>query len=172
MVIVETHGTQSVWILPLQDRKPQVFDRGQTNETAPRFSPDGHWIAYASLESGRSEIYVRPYPGPGGKYQISIEGGTEPVWNPKGKELFYRAGNKMTVVQVATQPAFSAGKPTVLFEGGYVQTPRSLPNYDVSPDGQRFVMLRAAEQAQAPTHINVVLNWFEELKRRVPSGAK
>jgi predicted Ser/Thr protein kinase len=170
MAIVETVGNQSVWILPLQDRKPQLFDRGQTNETAPRFSPDGHWIAYTSGEAGRNEIYVRPYPGPGGKYQISTEGGTEPVWNPKGRELFYRTGNKMMAVEVTTQGAFSAGKPRVLFEGAYVPTPRSLPNYDVSPDGQRFLMLKATEQAQAPTQINVVLNWFEELKRRVPSG--
>jgi serine/threonine-protein kinase len=172
VAIVETIGTQSVWILPLQDRKPQLFDRGQTNESAPRFSPDGHWIAYTSAESGRIEIYVRPYPGPGGKWQISTEGGTEPLWNPKGRELFYRIGNKMMAVEVTTQGAFSAGKPRVLFEGAYVPTPRSLPNYDVSPDGQRFLMLKATEQAQAPTQINVVLNWFEELKRRVPSGTK
>ncbi len=172
MVIVESTPVQSVWILPLRDRKAQVFERGQTNETAPRFSPDGHWIAYTSGESGRPEIYVRPYPGPGGKYQISTEGGTEPMWNPKGRELFYRAGNKMMAVEVTTQPAFSAGKPTVLFEGAYVPTPRSFPDYDVSPDGQRFLMLKANEQAQPSTQINVVLNWFEELKRRVPSGTK
>jgi predicted Ser/Thr protein kinase len=172
LAFVETIGTQGVWILPLQDRKPQLFDRGQTNETTPRFSPDGRWIAYTSGESGRVEIYVRPYPGPGGKYQISTEGGAEPVWNPKGRELFYRSGNKMMAVDVTIQPAFSAGKPSVLFEGAYVRTPRSLPNYDVSPDGQRFLMLEGSEQGQAPTQINVVLNWFEELKRRVPSGTK
>jgi len=172
LAFVETIGVQTLWILPLQDRKPQLFDRGETNETAPRFSPDGHWIAYSSLESGRSEVYVRPYPGPGGKYQISTEGGTEPMWNPKGRELFYRAGNKMMAVEAATQPAFSAGKPTVLFEGAYVPTPRSFPNYDVSADGQRFLMLEGSEQGQASTQINVVLNWFEELKRRVPSGTK
>ncbi len=172
LAIVETIGVQTLWVMPLQDRKPQLFDRGETNETAPRFSPDGHWIAYASLESSRSEVYVRPYTGPGGKYQISTEGGTEPMWNPKGRELFYRAGNKMMAVEVTTQPAFSAGKPTVLFEGPYVPTPRSFPDYDVSPDGQRFLMLKANEQAQPSTQINVVLNWFEELKRRVPSGTR
>jgi eukaryotic-like serine/threonine-protein kinase len=172
MAIVEQSGTLSVWILPLQNRKPQLFDRGPANETAPRFSPDGHWIAYSSLESGRYEIYARPYPGPGGKWQISTEGGTEPVWNPRGRELFYRIGNKMIAVDVATQPSFSPGKPRVLFEGAYVPTPRSLPNYDVTPDGQRFLMLKATEQAQAPTQISVVLNWFEELKRRVPTGTK
>jgi Tol biopolymer transport system component len=147
-----------------------LFDCSQSNETAPRFSPDGHWIAYTSAKSGRNEIFVKPYSGPGGKYQISTEGGTEPVWNPKGRELFYRTGNKMMGVEVTTQPSFSAGKPRVLFEGAYVPTPRSFQNYDVSPDGQRFLMVKATEQAQAPTQINVVLNWLEELRRRVPAG--
>jgi hypothetical protein len=87
-----------------------------------------------------------------------------------GRELFYRTGNKMMAVEVTTQPSFSAGKPRVLFEGAYVPTPRSFQNYDVSPDGQRFLMVKATEQAQAPTQINVVLNWFEELRRRVPAG--
>jgi eukaryotic-like serine/threonine-protein kinase len=172
MAIVESAPVQSIWILPLRDRKAQLFERGQTNETAPRFSPDGHWIAYTSSESGRPETYVRPYPGPGGKYQISTEGGTEPMWNPKGRELFYRTGNKLMAVDITTQPGFSAGKPRVLFEGAYVLSPRSGANYDVAPDGQRFLMVKATEQAQAPTQINVVLNWFEELKRRVPAGTK
>jgi len=160
-----------LYTLPLKDRKPQPFIRTPSLETAPRFSPDGHFIAYASDESGRIEIYVRPYPGPGGKWQISTEGGGEPVWNPKGRELFYRAGNKMMAVDVATEGVFSAGKPKVLFEGTYVPTPRSFPDYDVSPDGQRFLMLKAAEQA-TPAQINVVLNWFEELKQKVPTGKK
>jgi eukaryotic-like serine/threonine-protein kinase len=158
-----------IYTLPLKDGKPQPFVRTASLETAPRFSPDGHFIAYVSDESGRVEIYVRSYPGPGGKWQISTEGGTEPVWNPKGRELFYRNGNKMVAVDVSTQPTFSAGKPKMLFEGPYVPTPRSFPDYDVSPDGQRFLMLKANEQAQAPAQINVVLNWFEELKRRVPA---
>jgi len=162
----------SLWILPLKDRKPQPFGHSQSRETAARFSPDGRWMAYDSNESGRDEIYVRPYPGPGGKWQISTEGGMEPVWNPKGRELFYRNGDKMMAVEVTTRPAFSAGKPRLLFEGAYVPTPRSLPNYDVSPDGQRFLMLEASEQGQAPEQINVVLNWFEELKRRVPTSTK
>jgi serine/threonine-protein kinase len=159
-----------VYTLSLKDGKPQPFVRTSSLETAPRFSPDGHLIAYASDESGRLEIYARPYPGPGGKWQISTEGGTEPVWNPKGRELFYRSGNKMMAVDIATQPTFSAGKPKMLFEGPYVPTPRSFPDYDVSPDGQRFLMLKANEQAQAPAQINVVLNWFEELKQKVPTG--
>jgi serine/threonine-protein kinase len=162
-----------ILVLRMGDRKAQPFLRTQFNESAPRFSPDGRWLAYISDESGRSETYVQPYPGPGSKWQISTEGGTEPVWNPNGRELFYRSGDKMIAVEVTTQPGFSAGKPKVLFEGQYVPTPSSFPNYDVSPDGQRFLMLKPSEQAQAaPTQINVVLNWFEELKQKVPTGKK
>ena len=95
------------------------------------------------------------------------------MWNRNGRELFYRSGNKMMAVDITTQPGFTAGKPRMLFEGPYLPTTASLPYYDVSPDGQRFLMLKPTEQAPlAATQINVVLNWFEELKRRVPAGAK
>jgi serine/threonine-protein kinase len=138
-----------LWVLRLGDRKAQPFLRTRFNESAPRFSPDGRWLAYASDESGRQEIYVQPYPGPGGKWQISTEGGREPVWNRNGRELFYRSGDKMMAVDITTQPGFAAGKPRVLFEGGYEPTVFTAPNYDVSPDGQRFLMLKPAEHAQA-----------------------
>jgi eukaryotic-like serine/threonine-protein kinase len=158
-----------IWVLRLTDRKAQPFLRTPFNESVPRFSPDGRWLAYISNESGRYEVYVQPYPGPDGKWQISTEGGTEPAWNSNGRELFYRSGDKMMAVDIATQPSFTAGKPRVLFKGQYVPTPATSPNYDVSRDGQRFLMLKPNEQeASAPTQINVVLNWFEELKRRVP----
>jgi hypothetical protein len=94
------------------------------------------------------------------------------VWNPNGLELFYRNGNKMMAVEIATQSGFAAGKPRMLFEGPYELPPVPIANYDVSPDGQSFLMLKPSEQADAPTQINVVLNWFEELKRRVPTGTK
>jgi Tol biopolymer transport system component len=162
-----------IWTLRLSERKAQPFLRTQFNEWVPMFSPDGRWLAYISDESGRYEIYVQPYPGPGGKWQISTEGGAEPMWSRNGRELFYRSGGKMMAVDIATQPGFTVGKPRMLFEGQYVPTPTTSPNYDVAPDGQRFLMLKPVEQAQAaPTQINVVLNWFEELKRRVPSGTK
>jgi eukaryotic-like serine/threonine-protein kinase len=162
-----------IWVLRLGDRKAQPFLRTPFNESAPRFSPDGRWLAYVSDESGRNEIYVQPYPGPGGKWQISTEGGTEPTWNRNGRELFYRSGNKMMAVEITAQPSFSVGKPRVLFEGQYVLTPATFPNYDVAPDGQRFLMLKPADQEQsAPSQINVVLNWFEELKQKVPTGKK
>jgi serine/threonine-protein kinase len=162
-----------IWVLRLGDRKAQPFIQTPGNESAPRFSPDGRWLAYISDDSGARETYVQPFPGPGGKWQISTEGGTEPVWNPNGRELFYRSGDKMMVVDITTQPSFSVGKPKLLFEGPYEPTPATFPYYDVSPDGQRFLMLKPAESAEtAPTQINVVLNWFEELKRRVPAGTK
>ena len=159
-----------IWVLRLGDRKAQPFLRTPFSEAVPRFSPDGRWLAYISNESGHYEIYVQPYPGPGGKRQISTEGGTEPVWNPNGRELFYRSGDKMMAVDVTTQPSFAAGKPRMLFEGRYERAPLTNPNYAVSADGQRFLMLKPDEQAEeAPTQINVVLNWFEELKRLVPT---
>ena len=164
-----------IWMLQLSDRKAQPFLRTQFNEANPRFSPDGRWIAYISDESGRSEVYVQPYPGPGGKWQVSRDGGTEPVWNRNGRELFYRSGNKLMAVEITTQPNFELGNPRMLFEGPYALAAVPVSNYDVSPDGQRFLMLKPSEQEQAqsaPTQINVVTNWFEELKRRVPTGAK
>ena len=158
-----------IWVLRLTDRKAQPILQTPFNESAARFSPDGRWLAYTSDESGHYEIYVQPYPGPGGKWQVSTEGGTEPVWNPNGRELFYRTGDKMMAVDISTQPSFAAAKPRVLFAGPYMATPGTLPNYDVSLDGQRFLMLKRSEAGEAaPTQIVVVLNWFEELKRRVP----
>jgi eukaryotic-like serine/threonine-protein kinase len=162
-----------IWVLQLSDRKAQPFLQTPAYESAPQFSPDGHWLAYSSDESGRVEIYVQPYPGPGGKWQISTDGGNEPVWNRSGRELFYRNADKMMAVDVTTQPNFLAGKPKMLFEGRYVPSGGTLPDYDVSPDGQRFLMLKPIEQQQVGvTQINVVLNWTEELKRLVPTETK
>jgi serine/threonine-protein kinase len=163
-----------IWVLRLSDRKAQPFLRTEFNEGAAAFSPDGHWLAYISDESGRYEVYVQPYPGPGGKHQISTEGGTEPVWNPKGKELFYRSGDRMMAVEVATQPSFSVGKPRMLFQGAYLTTTATSPFYNVSPDGQKFLMIKPAEATVSSplTQIVVVQNWFEELKRLVPTESK
>jgi eukaryotic-like serine/threonine-protein kinase len=158
-------------VLRVGDTRPQVFLQTPFEEGAVMFSPDGRWLAYSSTESGRSEIYLMSYPGPGGKVQISTDGGREPLWNRNGRELFYRAGNRMMAVDITTQPNFSAGKPKVLFEGKYEATLVSDANYDVSPDGQRFLMLKRSQTEEtAPTQINVVLNWHEELKRLVPSN--
>jgi eukaryotic-like serine/threonine-protein kinase len=162
-----------IWVLRLDDRKAQLFLQTPANEGVPQFSPDGRWLAYISDKSGRNEIYVQPYPGTGGKWQISTEGGAEPVWNRNGRELFYRIGDKMMAVDITTQPSFSKGKSRMLFEGRYLPGALTFPNYAVSPDGQRFLMLKPVEQDQAtPTQINIVQNWFEELKQKVPTGKK
>ncbi len=142
-----------VWMLRLSDRKVQPFLRSKLWAATPRFSPDGRWLAYISDESGRYEVYVQPYPGPGGAVQISQGGGIEPVWNPNGRELFYRYHHycgdcKMMAVDISTEPSFTAGNPQILFEGAYLgSTSREVPNYDVSADGQRFLMVKAPPES-------------------------
>ena len=151
-----------IWILPLEgDRKPLPFLRTPFREYEPMFSPDGHWLAYQSNESGGTEVYVQPYPGPGRKWQVSTDGGSTPQWNPNGRELFYSNGDKRMVVDVTTSANFSASRPRVLYQGPY-----GVP----SRDGQRFLAVQAVEPEQPPTQIHVMLNWSEELKRRVPAG--
>jgi serine/threonine-protein kinase len=164
-----------IWLLSLTgERKEGPFLQTPANEGNAIFSPDGRWLAYVSDESGRDEVYVRPVEGSGGKWQISTQGGGEPVWARSGKELFYRDGDKMMAVAVESKPQFTAGKPKLLFEGHYETSNYTnyLRNYDVSLDGQRFLMVKAGEQVTSAAQINIVLNWFEELKRRVPTGTK
>jgi serine/threonine-protein kinase len=135
------------------------------------FSPDGHWVAYVSDETGRNEIYVRPFPGPGGKMQISTDGGREPMWAGDGRGLFYRNGDKMMVTAVETQPVFAATKPKLLFEGHYETGYNPFDRgYGVSSDVQGFLMIKASEQESAATQLNVVLNWSDELRRLAPPG--
>jgi eukaryotic-like serine/threonine-protein kinase len=155
------------WVLSLDgDRKSAVFEK---NATAPRFSPDGRWIVYSSEVSGRPEIYVRPFQSPGGKTQVSTGGGTEPVWSRDGKELFYLNGDKTMAVDVTTQPSFSAGTPHALFAGHYLPSPNNVSGYDVAPDGKHFLKVQATRSEQV-SQINVVINWFEELKRLTAPG--
>ena len=145
------------------------FVETQFREGGPVFSPDGQWIAYVSDESGRFEIYVRPFPGPGEKWPISVEGGSEPVWPRHGRQLFYRAGDAMMAVDVETSPTFSAGKPHKLFDTPYERSIALWPNFDASADGQRLLMVKRGNPSPAASHINVVLNWADELTARVPA---
>ncbi len=110
---------------------------------------------------------MRPFPNvDDGKWQISRDGGTAPVWHPQGQELFYRHGSALEVVSIKTEPTFTYGSPVVLFTGNYF-TDILNRQYDVAPDGQRFLMIKQEQTGEA--QINVVLNWFEELKRLVPT---
>ncbi|MBI4479946.1 MAG: PD40 domain-containing protein [Acidobacteria bacterium] len=170
----ENHPTnrEDIWVVPLEgERKPSLFLQTPFDELVPQISPDGHWLAYLSDESGRFEVYVRPFPSSSGKWQISTEGGVEPLWARDGQELYYRSGDKVMAVEITMQPSFQAGTPRLLFEGSYTRRGAIREtNFDVWPDGQRFLMLKPTEQETAPTQINVVLNWFEELKRKVPTA--
>ena len=149
------------------DRKPELLAETVFAEAHPVLSPDGRWLAYASDESGRREVYVRSFLEPGGRWQISTEGGTEPRWNPAGNELFYRRGDEMWAVSVATEPSLQPARPTLLFEGSF-DPGGYFHNYDVSPDGQRFLMVQSEEAPEAaPDRVNVVLHWLDELERRV-----
>jgi serine/threonine-protein kinase len=167
-------GVFGIWMLPLTgDRKPVPFLRSKSQTGAGKFSPDGKWIVYCSMESGKAEVYVQSWPGPGPKIQISSEGGTDPLWRHNGKEIFYRKGSKMLAVPVNTHGSFQAGKPQLLWEGEYTEGLSSScgvkgatnTGYDVSPDGQRFVMIKDEDQNTFSTKIVVVMNWVEELKR-------
>ena len=163
-------GTQGyIGVLSLEGDQPsEHLIETRYQERNGIFSPNGRWMAFTSDRSGQAEVYVRPYPGQGGIVPVSIDGGLEPMWAPKGRELFYRNGTQMMVVPVQTEPTFKAEKPRLLFEGSYAYNFTTVTsNYDVTADGQRFVMVRDSEE-QEEGQIHVVLNWFEELKRLVP----
>jgi len=158
-------------------RKPVL--QGKHNEHYPMISPDGRWMAYQSNESGKYEVYVRPFPDvdKGGRWQVSTNGGDSPLWSPDGRELFYRNSDTFMAVGVETEPAFRPGNPKALFKGTYYSqgTPFDCTSWDIHPDGKRFLMIKlsaatgAAPAAAGPRpRINIVVNWFEELKQRVP----
>jgi len=155
-----------LWVLPVSaDKKPFPFLKTPFDERNGQFSPDGKWIAYQSNESGRFEIYVQPFPGPGRKFQISNSGGTQPRWNKNGKEIFYVSlESKMMAAPVKLSPdgkSLETGTPAALFPVRIAGGPVSAFNkqqYAVSPDGQRFLVNLAADEAAA-SPITLILNW-------------
>ena len=172
MIEIRLESGFDVLILSMDsDAEPQVLISTSVRDCCPQFSPDGHWLAYVSAETGRENVYVLSYPEADDKWLVSGErGGGEPVWSPDGTELFYRIGDQMIAVDIETEPKFKAGKPRVLFTRSYAHHPlnRASQFYDISPDGQRFLMIK--DEGTASDQINVVLNWFEELKRLVPTN--
>ncbi len=154
--------------------KPTVFLSSPFSELDPMFSPDGRWLAYQANESGRNEVYVRPFPGPGGKWQISTEGGTYPTWSRTRPELFYATSDQriMVVPYEAAEDVFRAEKPRLWSQGRF--TPLGVfRSFDLHPDGQRFALVPAAETEKA-TQDKVVLifNFFDELRRIAPVGGR
>ncbi len=155
--------------------RPLLENRG--NPSFPAISPDGRWLAYTSDDSGQSEVYVQPFPKlEDGKWQVSSDGGRQPRWGPDGREIFYHNTDAMMVVSVEDEPGFLAGRPEVLFSGEYLFSgPVRSPAYDISPDGQRFLMQKKVagenDEIDEQTMLIVVENWFEELKRLAPADA-
>jgi Tol biopolymer transport system component len=167
LVFTEIHPDTGadIGVLPIEgNRKPRTFIKTPFDEWDGRLSPDGHWIAYVSNETGRNEVYVTTFPDPGAKRRVSTDGGHSPVWAPSGKELFYRSERKLTAVAVETGPDLRIGTPRLLFEADFAM---DFSSYDITPDGQRFVIIQGEEKPQA--EIRVILNWPEELKRLVPT---
>jgi Tol biopolymer transport system component len=173
---VDSKTRSDLWLMPLAgDRKPTVYVNSEVNETHGQFSPDGHWIAYASDESGRPEIYVRPFPltAGSGKWTVSSGGGITPRWRRDGKELFFLTTKVHTVMvaKVSYTPTFTTTVPVPAF-GASTQNnaatgggPDSF-NWDVTPDGQKFLLATVATQEHPPqSPINVVMNWTALLKK-------
>ena len=177
LVLNNARGNYDIRIMPMDgERETKMLLQESYAERQPQISPDGQWMAYSSNESGAYEIYVRPFPNVDeGRWQVSVSGGTSPLWSPNGNELYYRNGQSVMAVSVEMEPNLNFGTPKELFSGTYV-----LPldadlsqqtMWDIHPDGERFLMIKAfaiesTEGMQRPK-INIVLNWFEELKERV-----
>ncbi|HZJ30440.1 MAG TPA: protein kinase [Vicinamibacterales bacterium] len=163
LVFLRSTQDSSFNILTLSLRNPAKTStvlQTPSYEGGVRLSPDGRWMSYVSNETGRNEIYLRPFPGPGERQQVSTDGGTQAIWNPNGREIFYRVDDKMMVVQVTTSPTLKMSSPELLFEARYAYGAGiTIPNFDVSRDGQRFVMVKPESGAG---RLNVVLNWFAD----------
>ncbi len=146
-----------ILLLNSDDGALHPFLNSPANETAPAFSPDGQWIAYVSDESGRDEVYVASFKDPRRRVQVSVNGGSEPVWQRAGSELFFRAGNRMMTATVTTRPNLSVMPARVLFEAAFDKGFSARPGFDVSADGARFLMVNSG-QGQRPSHeLRVIL---------------
>lgn len=132
------------------------------NELGPRISPDGRWVAFASDESGSFQVYVTPLPGPGGRYQVSTEGGVTPVWSPDGRRLYYAYAGRLEAATLAFAPAFAVTARETIFETGS-SLPPAHANYDITPDGKRFVTFKPTG---AEAQLIVVHDWKYELRER------
>jgi len=161
----DSSANRDLWTLPLfGDRKPVPYIQTEFDEGGGRFSPDGKWIVYASDESGRSEVYVRPFPGPGGKLLVSASGGSMPVWRRDGKEIFYLGVDRELMAARVNQNGSMLGIDVAhpLFQ---TNTESFFPSYDASVDGQRFVIVTSTPQ-KLPSPITVVVNWDAGLRKQ------
>jgi serine/threonine-protein kinase len=176
VALAESHpgGTgYDIAVLDVSSGRVTPFLNSPFNEQSPEFSPDGRWMAYSSDESKRHEIYVQPFPGPGTKFPVSSEGGIQPLWARNGKQIFYRRQDQVWIVDVRTDGGFATSKPRLVFERPGYYSSNPIRSYDLSLDSQRFLMMKLDQRKPAPvTEMILVQNWFEELKRLVPTGKK
>ncbi len=164
-----TSTRTEIWTME-RGHAPERLLQSASNAGNARFSPRAGWLAYVSDETGQYEVYVRQYPGSGRGTQVSKGGGRQAVWSPDGRELFYRSADRMMAVKIATQPTFRAEPPVELWQRRYFSQEFLAPNYDVAPDG-RFLMLQVADEAaNAARSVNVVMNWFDEVKQRLTAA--
>ena len=133
-------------------------------EIAPKVSPDGKWVAYSSNQDGDPQVYVQPFPPTGARYRVSANGGIAPVWSPDGDHLFYVANGRLTTATIQTQPTFAVTSRAPMFQGPYLINVPPHANYDVSPDGKTFVLVRPIGET---SRIMVVHDWKYELRERV-----
>ena len=168
---VGTVGVFDLGVLSLEgEGVPELLLATEFGERNGEISPDGRWLAYQSDESGEARIYVRPFPDvDSARIPISAGGGSEPLWSPDGSELFYRSGDRLMAVPVRTEPELKPGSPREIFTGSYVVFIGRM--YDIAPDGQKFLMVKPVETTEggARNDVVLVLNWFEELERLVPT---
>jgi serine/threonine-protein kinase len=147
---------------------PQPLLRTPAREQFARFSPDGKWIAYESDESGRYEIYVQSFPQARERRQVSNDGGIQPCWNTNGRELIYTADSQVLSVAFDARQGLRLGRPEVLFRSPFAASVRPSGEFSLTPDGRGFLLLEDVATPAAPRQVEVVVNWFEELKQRVP----
>jgi Tol biopolymer transport system component len=158
-----------IWVLPMEGAKPGApfaFLRSEFNEFLGQLSPDNRWMAYTSDESGRREVYVRPFPSGQGQWNISVNGGEQPRWRADGRELFFVAadGKMMAVAVKSAGTAFEPGTPHALFEANLAAPPGApLLEYDVATDGQRFLVNAAG--TPSPTTLSLLTNWDAGLRK-------
>jgi serine/threonine-protein kinase len=163
-------GGNGIWLMRLDgDRTPHHLSAQPGGELNGQISPDGHWIAYEATVSSRSEIYVQPFPDPGPRHQVSTDGGVDPLWSRDGRELFFAQGDRLMAVSVARGATFSASVPRLLYEGRFLKSTNNRTSWSVAPDGSRFLRIQQVETEHPVTHIDLVLNWFEEVKAKVSS---
>ena len=153
------------------DRQSETLLQTDFREAAPTVSPDGRWLAYVTDETGQNEVYVQRFPDLGEKQRMSVAGGREPLWSSDGRELFYRSSTGLMAMPVLeTEPDLRTGNAQLILDQPYA-TYQDRRNYDISPDGQRFLMIKedASTDSGAPAaQLVVVNNWFQELQELVP----